>query len=130
MKKISLLVLLTAITVCSFSQVTDEPVKPKLKTDYLKKSRNLKITAWVLFGTGAVINIIGISKVDEPDDSPVGYWVAGSVLMFASIPFTIAGYKNKKKALSVAINTQQLHRLKNSNLCTVSYPALTMKIRL
>jgi uncharacterized membrane protein YiaA len=129
MKKISLLVLLTAITICSFSQVTDEPVKPMLKSDYLKKSRNQKITAWVLFGTGAIINIVGISKVDEPD-SPLGYFIAGSAIMLASIPFTIIAQKNKKKAMSLGIDTQQFRKLNNSNLHAFNYPVLTLKIGL
>jgi uncharacterized membrane protein YiaA len=129
MKKISVLVLLTTISICSFSQVKDEPVKPMLKADYLKKSRNQKITAWVLFGTGAIVNIVGITKVDEPE-SPLGYFIAGSAIMLSSIPFTVMAHKNKKKALSVTINTQQLHQLKSSNLLTVIYPALTMKIGL
>lgn len=129
MKKILLLVMLTTITVCSFCQVTDEPFKPMLKTDYLKKSRNLKITAWVLFGTGAIINIVGITKVDEPD-SPLGYFIAGSAIMLASIPFTIIAKKNKKKAMSLGIDTQQFRQLNNSKLHAVNYPALTLKIRL
>ncbi len=140
MKKISLLVLLTAITICSFSQVTDVPVKPMLKADYLKKSKNKKITAWVLLGVGAVVDIIGIATYPsgilltpsekQQEKTAIGLVAAGTVSMLASIPFFIMAKKNKMKAMSLGINTLQFRKLNNSKLHAVNYPVLTLKIGL
>lgn len=100
------------------------------KTDYLQKSRTQKTVAWVLFGTGAVINIIGITQVESPKNTSVVCLVVGSAIMLSSIPFTVMGHQNKKRAAALSINTEQMYQLKNSNLHAVSYPALTMKINL
>ena len=113
------------------------------KTGYLQKSKNKKITAWVLLGTGAAINIISLVTLPKSYDflSPTesqkkqlntSWWLLGigSVTMLASIPFTISGHANKKKAAMMSIDTQQLKQLKNGSTYTANYPALTMKIKL
>jgi hypothetical protein len=100
------------------------------KTNYLQKSRTQKTVAWVLFGTGAAINIIGVTQVNSPKNTPIVCWIVGSTIMFASIPFTVMGAKNKKRAAQLSLNTEQLYKLQNNNLYAVSYPALTMKISL
>jgi hypothetical protein len=113
------------------------------KGNYLQKSKNKKILAWSLLGGGAVVDIIGIVSF------PKGYNIfgntgsteskantsftvigIGTLSMLASIPFFISAHKNKKKALTVSIDTQQLQQLKNNNRYAVNYPAITMKIRL
>ena len=94
-------------------------------------------------GTGAAINIISLATLPKSYDflSPTesqkkqlntSWWLLGigSVTMLASIPFTISGHANKKKAASMSINTQQLKLLKNGSTSTANYPALTMKIKL
>ncbi len=100
------------------------------KADYLQKSRTQKTVAWVLFGTGAVINIIGVTQVESPNSTPVVCFIVGSAIMLSSIPFTVMGHQNKKRAAALSINAEQMYQLKNSNLHAVSYPALTMKIGL
>jgi hypothetical protein len=147
MKKISFLVLLTAITVCSFSQVTDEPVKPMLKADYLQKSKNQKTTAFVLLGLGAALDIGGIIATISNADKEVDYifstqsssvnhgaeyalYIAGTACLMGSLTLFIVSKNNKKKALALGIDTQQFRQLNKSNLYTVNYPALTLKIKL
>jgi hypothetical protein len=147
MKKISFLVLLTAITVCSFSQVTDEPVKPMLKADYLQKSKNQKTTAFVLLGLGAALDIGGIIATISNADKEVDYifstqsssvnhgaeyalYIAGTACLMGSLTLFIVSKNNKKKALALGIDTQQFRQLNKSNLYTVNYPALALKIKL
>lgn len=141
MKKMLLLLVLTALTVCSFSQVIDNPAKPMLKADYLKKSKSQKTTAWVLLGTGAALDIIALATFPKyydaffPTDAEkkkanTSYWLLGigSATMLASIPFTVSGHANKKKAASMSIDNRQLPLLKGGGFQTANYPALTMKI--
>ena len=116
-------------------------------TNYLQKSKNQKTAAWILLGSGAVIDIIAIATFPKDyntldvfgNNSPAAErqantstWllIAGTATMLASIPFFILSHVNKKKAVSVTINPQQLRQLKNKYQYSVNYPALTFKIRL
>ncbi len=147
MKKISLLVLLTAITIYSFSQVTNEPVKPVLKADYLKKSRNQKTAAFVLLGIGAALDIGGIIATVSNASKEVDYvfstqtssvnhgteyalYIAGTACLTGSLALFIVSKSNKKKGMSLGLETHQFRQLNKSNLYTINYPALTLKIKL
>ena len=136
MKKIFLSACILFMTCSCFSQSVE-------KTGYLQKSKNQKTIAWVLLGTGFAINIIAVATLPKNYDflSPTAsqakqlntsYWLLGigSVTMLSSIPFTISGHANKKKAAGISINTQQLKQLKNGSTYSVNYPALTLKIKL
>jgi len=135
--------MLSAITICSFSQVIDEPVQPLTKMDYLKKSKNQRITGFVLLGSGAALDIIGLATIPKnvnlfnPDPSveqkanSAGWLlIAGTATMLASVPFFVSAQVNKKKAVSITIHTQQIQQLNKSSLHSIDYPALTMSIRL
>ena len=119
-----------------------------LQQDYLQKSAARKETAWGFLAGGAVLNIIGLATFPK-NYAIVSIWgdgnspstaskattsgvmlLIGSASMLASIPFFISAHHNRKKAISVTIDTQQMHGLKKTNLYTVSYPALTMKLTL
>jgi hypothetical protein len=147
MKKISVLVLLTAITICSFSQVSDEPVKPMLKADYLQKSKNQKTAAFVLLGVGAALDIGGIIATASNANKEVDYifstqtssvnhgaeyalYIAGTACLIGSLTLFIVSKSNKQKGMALGIDTQQFRKLNKSNLYTLNYPALTMKIKL
>ncbi len=148
MKKISLLVLLTAITIYSFSQVTDEPVKPMLKADYLKKSKTQKTAAFVLLGIGAALDIGGIIATISNANKEVDYifstqqtssvnhgaeyalYAAGTACLIGSLTLFIVSKSNKNKGMALGLDTQQFRQLNKSNLYTVNYPVLTLKIRL
>ncbi|MEP7236665.1 MAG: hypothetical protein ABI685_02330 [Ferruginibacter sp.] len=137
MKKIFLNACAILLIVCNcFSQSVE-------KIDYLQKSKNQKITAFILLGTGAAINIFSLATLPKYYDflSPTASqkkqlhtscWLLGigSAAMLASIPFTISGHANKKKSASMSINTRQLKQLKNGSTFTVNYPAVTIRIKL
>ena len=123
MKKIFFIACMSLIACNSMGQSAE-------KTDYLQKSKSQKTIAWLLFGAGAVVNIIGVASVESPNNTPVVCFIVGSAIMLSSIPFTVMGHQNKKRAAALSINTEQMYQLKNSNLHVVSYPALTMKINL
>jgi hypothetical protein len=143
MKKISILIVLTAVTICSFSQVTDEPVKPLTKMDYLRKSKSQRTTGFVLLGSGVALDIIGLATIPKnvtlfhPDPSVkhkanTAGWllIAGTATMLASVPFFVSAQVNKKKVVGLTINTQQIQQLNKNSLQSINYPALTMRVRL
>jgi len=115
------------------------------KTDYLKKSKNQKTAAFVLLGVGAALDIGGIiatisnanKEVDNlfSSDNSVNHsaeyvlYSAGTASLLGSLALFIISKGNKKKALSLGIDTKQFHELKKSSLYAVRYPALTMRIR-
>lgn len=117
------------------------------KTDYLQKSKNQKTAAFVLLGLGAALDIGGIiatfSNANKEVDNIIGpqttsvnhgaeyaLYIAGTACLAGSLTLFILSKSNKKKALSLGIDTQQFQQLRKSNLYAVNYPALTMKIRL
>jgi MFS-type transporter involved in bile tolerance (Atg22 family) len=118
------------------------------KNIYLQKSKNQKTTAWVLAGTGSGLFIAGVIvglsnaskdvidiytlQVPEKRDETLQNTlvITGGAVLLSSIPFFISSRTNKKKAISVTILTQPFHLLKNSQMLTANYPALSMKIRL
>lgn len=113
------------------------------KTNYLKKSKNQKTAAFVLLGAGVVLDVGGIiatisnanKQFDFPDVNKVNHsgeyalYIAGTACLASSLTLFIISKGNKKKALSLGLDTQQFRQLKKSNLYAVYYPALTMKVR-
>jgi hypothetical protein len=114
------------------------------KTDYLKKSKNQKTAAFVLLGVGAALDIGGIiatiSNANKEIDNlfsensvnhgtEYALYIAGTASLLGSLPLFIVSKSNKKKALSLGINTQQFHQLKKSSLYAVNYPTLSVKIK-
>lgn len=119
------------------SQVTE-------KTDYLQKSKNQKTAAFVLLGVGAALDIGGIiatiSNANKELDNlflenSVNHtteyvlYAAGTACLAGSLTLFILSKSNKKKAVSLGLDLQQLKQLNKGSLYTVSYPALSMKIR-
>lgn len=111
-----------------------------LKADYLKKSRNQKITAWVFLGTGAVVDIIGISTYPsgilltpsekQQEKTAIGLFVTGTVFMLTSIPFFIMSQKNKKKAMPIGFNNKMIQQVTGNNYVYKPVPSITFKIKL
>lgn len=137
MKKATVIITVNMLTsLFCFSQSSQ-------KSNYIQKSKNQKTAAWVLLGTGAAIDIVGVivypknlgilgntqSELSRERTASI-LLIAGSATMLSSIPFFISGHINKKKALQVAVNTQQLQQLKKGNLYTFNYPALTLRLKL
>lgn len=116
--------------------------QPAAKTDYLQKSKNQKTAAFILLGVGAALDIGGIittisnanKQFDFPDVNKVNHsgeyalYIAGTACLMGSLTLFILSKSNKNKALSIGLDTKQFQQLKNGNLYTGSYPALTLKI--
>ena len=146
----TLLLIIPAVTFCQ-SVANDIPV---VKTDYLKKSKNQKTTAWVLLGGGFALTVtsalIAAPKVTEDygnilvgvfSSEPVQennytaeniLLITGTASMLASIPFFIASKKNKRRAMDITANIkmEDAKLIRNQSFVQASYPAITVKIKL
>jgi len=160
MKKI--LPLLLSILGClnSFSQVdTSISGVNSQTTDYsylMKKSKNQKITAWIMLGGGLVMTYAGAAmwsnaiarEADKDplgtlltlgvkpiaDADPTGLYIstAGMIASIASIPLFIASGKNKRRAnaMSVSFKMEKTSVVKGYTAIKINYPAVSLKIRL
>ena len=147
MKKIIICSALLVTAITSFGQQNSSS-KFSTQPDYLQKSKNQKSAAFVLLIGGAVIDIIGLatfpkdyvyidlwgngnSHATESSATTSGVlFLVGTASMLSSIPLFISSHINHKKAISLAIEPENLRQLKKTNMHTVNYPALTMKISL
>lgn len=146
MNKIILSLCIICFSATAFSQTETDSI-PVTKEDYLKKSKNQKTAAWILLGTGVVLDIAGIVTTGNNADKELGnlfsgkqsvnhtseyiLYITGTAALAGSLTLFIAAKRNKKKALSTSfeINNQQLQQLKNNSLYTFNYPVLTFKLR-
>ncbi len=134
MKKIILFSMLLIISTAAFSQPTTET--PKVKADYLQKSKNQKTTAWVLLGGGAgfilVGTLIGNGKEASFDDAGTGVVLGGigALSMLGSIPLFIASGKNKRRAMSMSFKNEMMPQLQHGSFVNRSVPSLSLKISL
>src|SRR5215471_11961609 len=105
MKKIIAPLLLLTIAMNTFCQQIDSSLT---KTDYLRKSKNQKIAAYVFLGSGAVL-VVGAGFWFSQDiyaAGPANLALAGVVAMATSVPLFISAGNNKKKARSMSANLQ------------------------
>lgn len=145
MKKIINLTMLLAFAAASFGQQTT-PKQDWKETDYYKKSKKQKTTAWILLGSGVALFTGGLiahyNYVNNPDHlletlsfkvttgevvATVGVLIAGG-----SIPLFIASSKNKKKAkaASVFIDMEKAQVLQGAVFSNQSFPAVGVRIGL
>jgi hypothetical protein len=140
MKKATISLLIICVTHFSFSQQTATDV-PKVQTDYLKKSKNQKTTAWILLGGGIGLilsgGIVNAHEVYDPNSFDRTYStkgtplvITGVVAMAVSIPLFISSSKNKKKAMSVTFRNEIKPQLIKSSFVYNPVPGLTIKIAL
>ena len=133
MKKIIPLSFLLIISTVTFSQ-QNNPASTLTKEDYLKKSKNQKITAWVLLAGGTITWLAGASKyMNQNDNKDGGGEVAmtvGGLAALSSIPFFIIASKNKKKAAAISFRMEKVPAVRQQNLVYHSYPALSLNIAL
>ena len=153
MGKIMFYTLLLVIPATTFCQKTNDSISV-VKTDYLKKSKNQKTAAWVLFGGGLVLTttsiVMATSKVTEDyvnviagvfssEPPPQNDYTAENILlitgtasMLASIPFFIASKKNKRRAIDMSANIkmENARMIQYQSFVQTSYPAIALKIKL
>lgn len=142
MKKIIFFTTLLIIATATFSQQTN--LSPTLtKGNYLVKSKKQKKTARILLGGGSVFVITGMiipkGEIihegflgnDYKNDGIKGtFRLSGILSMAGSIPFFIAGTKNKKKAASLSFKNEKAPQLQKNQYVYRAIPSLTLKISL
>jgi len=144
MKKIIILTMLLALVAASFGQQIT-PKQDWTETDYYKKSKKQKTTAWILLGSGVALFTGGLiahynylNNQDDPfaglTEVTTGEVVAtvGVLLAGGSIPLFIASSKNKKKAkaASVFIDVEKAPVLQGTVFSNQSFPAVGLKLGL
>ena len=133
MKKAIFILIFSALAFSSFSQPGNSSAA-LTKQDYLKKSKNQKITAWVLLGGGTITWLAGASKNMNQDDNIDGggevAMTVGGLAALSSIPFFIIASKNKKKAAAISFRMEKVPAVLQQNLVYHSYPALSLNIAL
>ena len=133
MKRIFVFVLLLFLSATSFSQQTN-PSQPLSRADYLKKSKNLKTTGWIVFSGGvALITISAITILTNNGSYGVLLGVPlGVVITIASVPFFNASVRNKEKAkaASAFLKMETTPVIQHTGFVYRSYPAISVKISL
>lgn len=145
MKKCILILMFLFFVLKTFSQA--EISHEFTRDDYVKKSNNQKITAWILLGAGLGMAVTGMSiSVNqfsnqllnvfggEPTDfnKNKGLWLfyLGSATTLTSIPFFISAHRNKKRAATVAITNQTILWYQKNSVGFIKQPAVTITIGL
>jgi hypothetical protein len=138
MKKYITVFLLVLFAGKTFSQIDTATSHTSIKTDYLKKSKTQKTVAWVLVAAGTSLIVIGGiigthggEEVNFNDAATGGGLIVAGVLMdLGSIPLFIAGAKNKRRAMSVTINSDFVPRLQQGIIARVPIPTVGLRIKL
>ena len=135
MKKITLSLSMLFFIVNSFCQT---PQTTFTNEYYLEKSQKQKKTAWKIFGAGLGVAAIGglvqLSNANRTYDSFdfdfTGAYIAigGGVVSLASIPFFVDASKNKKMALAINIDNQNILLPQMNDFALKNQPSLCVKI--
>ena len=131
MKKFLLALMLLLFIMKIFSQT--EMHKEYTKSYYLKKSKNQKTVAWILFGGGTAMTIGGLISLSQSGDfgnigGPIS--LGGILADIVSIPFVSSAHKYKKLAASIAITNQKILGPQKNSIGFIAQPAITMRITL
>lgn len=108
------------------------------KDYYLEKSKKQKKTAWIVLGTGLGIAAIGgLVQLSNANSNSwnfdfTGAYIAigGGVLSLASIPCFVNAAKNKKLALAISIDNQNILLPQENNFTFKKQPSLCLRIEL
>ena len=138
---------LTVTTRCSATIVKDTlPAgrlsNAELSKQFLQKSKNQKIAAWVLLGAGVAFDIVAAavypkhysgwgSSAEKASINPtIILFAAGTALMLGSIPFFASAKANKKRAMRFSFQNELIPRLQNSSVLYKPLPSLHLTIGL
>lgn len=145
MKRIIILFIFLLIVINLYSQKTLENTASI--NYYLQKSKNQNTAGWILLGTGATMNIVGIVGFSnnsmsfddgilkggnaQKADTYGFIMLAGLVMDIVSIPLFIVASGNKKKAARIELGNQIIYE-PNYNLMVFQkkpVPSLTLKVK-
>lgn len=123
----SLSTLLLAISVCSQEIVKD-------KKYYMDKSLRQKNGARVMLVAGGVLIggglLVGNGNKSSFGDAAAGglMGIAGLGLMVGSVVVFTSSAKNKKRAMSLALENMPVQQIKNSSWVSQPIPAVSIKL--
>lgn len=108
------------------------------KEYYLEKSKKQKKTAWVILGSGLTFAAIGgLVQLNNANSNSwnfdfTGAYIAigGGVLSLASIPCFVSAVKNKKMAVALTIDNQNILLPQYNNFSLKKQPSLCLRIEL
>lgn len=147
MKQILLFCLVLSFSITSLAQYADT-IKHSMATDYLKKSKKQKTTAWILLGGGTVMTlgslvvlfvegtgtaIDAVASGEGESTSSAGgiMFVTGIAAMAGSIPLFIASGKNRRKAAAaVSFKMENATIMQQWTVAVRHYPAVSLRFRL
>lgn len=121
----------------SFGQT---PTTPLSKDYYLEKSKKQKKTAWMILGSGlglaAIGGLVQLSNSNQTsygsgfDLDFTGAYIAigGGVVSLASIPCFVNASKNKKLAVAITINNQNMLLPQGYDVVFKKQASLSLKI--
>jgi hypothetical protein len=107
----------------------------KSKEYFLQKSKNQKTTAWILLSTGTAAVITGAimdnSHKGEEQSYTGGFVeVGGIICTLTSIPFFISSSKNKKRAMTVSMNSRKILLLQSNSFVSRVQPSVSLHMSL
>lgn len=137
MKKITLSLSMLFFIINSFSQTQTTTFS---KEYYLEKSKNQKKTGWIILGAGLGIAAVGgLVQLQHENQATNSFdfdftgayiAIAGGVLSVASIPFFVNSSKNKKLAIAITIDNQNILLPQENNFAFKKQPSLCLRIEL
>lgn len=137
MKRLIILLLVVIIQFTIQAQKIDSVKVPSIeRSQLLSKSKIQKAVGWVILGTGLpVVLITGYfltafdqSDIDETIVKKV--FIASTVYTLVSIPLIRAGRLNKKRALAISLNNNEIALPHNTSIVVNMQPAISFQIPL
>ncbi|WP_139068387.1 hypothetical protein [Flavobacterium glycines] len=137
MKKMLLSLSMVFFILNSFGQT---PTTPLSKDYYLEKSKKQKKTAWIILGSGlglaAIGGLVQLSNSNQTsygsgfDFDFTGAYIAvgGGVVSLASIPCFVNASKNKKLAVAISIDNQNILLPQGYDVAFKKQASLSLKI--
>src|SRR5258705_8651639 len=134
MKKIVTCIALLIVANSIYSQ-QNNPSPALTKKDYLQKSKNQKMAAWLFTGGGMVITGLGISDGGDntgksESSRKTVLIVTGLAAVAVGITLFITATENKKRAESLSFRMENAPLIQQGSFVNHSYPALSFRLNL
>jgi len=134
MKSIIVCLLLAIAANSAYSQQTT-PAKAPTKQDYLKKSKNQKLAAWLFLVGGGTAIALGARDVDPvlsnaEETRSTALVVTGIAALSVSTTLFIASARNKRKSESLSFKMERAPVIQQGGFAYRSYPAISLRLKL